>query len=290
MRQLFSLKRKNTWNPAWSYAVDGLIWLFRINTVGRILGEVRHPVRKETTYFCLDEETGRVLWEGLRFDEAWWIGIEDLDRQRAYFHRYRKPDMPQHLGVIAVDLDSGTILWETGECSFLFRDDDVVYTAKQGFESMRYASLNASDGTLRRDFGNDANAINALRSALSDVDDFLGYVYPDAFNESHPEFSRFRDLIYGWCHPTHIHGTIDVLLHASRLLVSWHESEGPEGVQDSLVQRFVAYDTRSRSIVYTDTLNSGVAHPSIDSFFVKDERVIYVKDQHILTAHTFIDD
>jgi hypothetical protein len=286
MRQLFSLKQRNTWNPAWRHSVDGFLWLFRLSPGGRIVGEVRHRERRETSYFCLDETSGRALWEGLRFDEPWWIGLEETDEERAYFHRYRKPDMPQHLGVTAVDLETGQTVWENKEVAFLFHDHGLVYAVRQSFEAMRFLALDACDGSIRRDYGTDAQAVRTLRDAVGDGDRFRGCLYPEPFGEEHPDYGAFRELLHTWCPPGSVRGNLDVLRHETLLLASWHRSEAADGSQETLSQEFLAYDTDRHAIVFSDTINTGVTHPSIDSFFVKDLQVLYVKDQHTLTAHS----
>lgn len=289
MRQLFSRTRRYTWPPAWRHQVDGVLWTFRISTNGRIVGEVRHPVRREASFFCLDESDGRVLWKDLRFDEPWWIGMEDMDGDRVFFHRYRKPDMPQHLGIMAVGLHDGRLLWQNPDVSFLFADHGLVYAAKQGFESMRYSALDAGDGTLRRDFGTDGAAVQTLRDALVDIDRFRGYRYPEPFAEDDPEFAEHRELVHGFCRPADLRGNLDVMRIGSLLLAGWHAPTA-RSAEDTLEQQFLAYDLDRSAVVFCDTINTSVAHPSIDSFFVKDRTVYYVKNLDTLTAHTLTDD
>jgi hypothetical protein len=282
MRQLFSRSSTQHWPPAWTYQTDGILWLFRINAHGRIVGETRHPTRKEASYFCLDEKTGRVLWDGVLLDERWWIGLEDLDDSRVYLHRYRKPDMPQHLGIIAVDLETGTVAWENADVAFLFEDHGLVYAARQGFEALRFFALDAADGSVRRDFGTDGQAVQSLRQSLNEEDRFVGYSYPVPFTDGHPDFAAHQSIVHGWCPPSRVNGTLDVLRAGPLLIASWHEPDGT----DTFTQRFQAYDIDRRRVVYADAINAGVAHPSLDSFFVKDGQVLYVKNQNTLTAHS----
>jgi hypothetical protein len=281
MQRLFSSTPRTILKPAWRYRVDGYLWLFRMNAGGRIAGETRHQERREASYFCLDERTGRVLWERVHLDEPWWVGLEDLDDTRVYLHRYRKPDMPQHLGVTAVDCETGRVAWEKPDVIFQFVDRGLVYVARQGLEAMRYLALHAEDGSLHRDFGADADAIRILRAALNEEDRFAGYQYPEPFSELHPEYDALRDLTLEWCAPAARRGAFDILRHGTVVLASWHQAE-KRG--EGLSQEFLAYDTARAAVVYAETMNAGVAQPAIDSFLVKDGRILYVKDKDTLTA------
>ena len=138
--QLFG-KSPFRWPPAWTHRVDGVLWQLKLSPAGRILAEVRHPERKTARYTCLDERSGAVLWQDLAFDEPWWIGVEDVLADRAYFHRYRKPDMPQHAGIIAVDLATGVTLWENREYTFVLARDNEVVATRQGFDALRSTCL-----------------------------------------------------------------------------------------------------------------------------------------------------
>lgn len=70
--------------------------------------------------------------------------------------------------------------------------------------------------------------------------------------------------------------------------MSWHQiDESGDHSSETLHQYFHAYDCDARTVVFSDRINSNVRQPSIDSFFVKDWLLYYVKDRHILTAHTF---
>lgn len=282
----FARKQKYSLPPAWSYRADGLLWRFIFSGAGHIVGEARDPQKKTASFFCLDEATGAVLWENLHLDEPWWTGIETADAHRVYLHGFRKPDMPQHLGIVAVDIATGKFAWSNPDDTFLFVDGDTVYTSRQGFEAMRYSAFDASTGAFLREIGTDPAPMNELRARLNEVDVFAGYEYPVHFDRSHPRHEQLAPVIEKLVPLDAVRGNLDVLARASLLLISWHEALPAAGSPPAVRQHFLAYDLPTGAVVYHDVLNESMEMPGIDSFFIKDTQVLYIKDACILTAHS----
>lgn len=287
MKKLFSRAFGQKWPPVWRHDAARHIWLLKFSGTGAIVLELRDITRRQASFACLDEETGAVRWRDLALEEPWWVGIDDLDRDILFLHGYRKPDMPQHLGITAVDLATGRTLWHEPQRTFQFAFGDRVYAAQQGFESMRYVALDRATGALAEDLGTDATALHGLRMLLNAEDRFAGYAYPSEFTEQHPDYGRFRTLVAEAVPAATLRGPVDVLVRDPYLLVSWHAATGSDGkgghVHD---QHFMAFDTATGARVFADRINSGVPIPTIDSFFVKDDRVYYIAHGRVLTAHS----
>lgn len=255
----------------------------KLSPGGQLVGEVRHLERKTVEFFCLDQHSGAVLWEHAAFDEPWWIGIEEVLAGRIYFHRYRKPDMPQHAGVIAVDILTGETLWEHRDGTYAFAFGDEVYVTRQGFETLRFTALDAGDGAPKREMPADDPRILAMRAELGAVDAFAGYAWPEPLDAMHPDWHAHSPLLAPHVDVAKVRGTLDVLARHDMLLASWHESTGREGFLD---QHFLAVERPSGAVLFRDVLAADVQASTIDSFFVKDDLVLYVKNTDTLTAHT----
>jgi len=283
---LFNRPRGNTWEPVWSFTADGLIWLLRISGSGRVVCEVRNPEKRTARYACLAEQSGAVLWQDLAFDENWWVGIEEVQDERIYFHCYRKPDLPQHLGITAVDIETGAMLWENRDATFLFAVGNEVFVSRRGFEEHFFYALDASNGDIARELGSDPAPINKLRRELDDNDAFASYEYPRDLTEAerHPdEHSRLLDK---YVDRSIVKGPLDTLARGHMLVASWHEEETAGGRSaGALTQKLLALDIVGGKELYKAVINSQVATPSIDSFFAKEDLLFYIKDGNTLFAH-----
>jgi hypothetical protein len=281
------LFKKSTpaWPPAWTYDAGAYIWRFVFSGSGHILGEARDPEEKTTSFFCLREHDGAVLWEGMRSDENWWVGFEAIAGPRFFLHGFRKPDMPQHLGIRAHDLASGEALWRNDELAFVLARGDDVFGAREGFSGMEFFRLSAADGSVTEEMGQDLETINTLRGLLNEEEDFRGYRYPEPFSREHPAFEAAAAPVQSLVDPAQVIGSLDVLVEAPLLLAAWHEVKENSGARPVLRQRFAALSLPRGNSLHETVLLAETAAPGMDSFFLKDTQLLYIQNRHVLTAH-----
>lgn len=278
-------KSSHAWPPAWTYDAGAYIWRFVFSGAGHILGEARDPVRKTTSFFCLREHDGAVLWEGLRSDEDWWVGFEAVEGDRFFIHGFRKPDMPQHLGIRAHDLATGSPLWRNDDLAFVLARGEDVYGAREGFGGMEFFRLAADDGRITAELGQDIESINTLRALLNAEEDFHGYRYPEPFSQEHPARDDAAAPVQTLVDPARVIGSLDVLFEPPLLLAAWHEAKGGSADRPLLRQRFAALALPQEKTLFETVLLEEADAPGMDSFFLKDTQLLYIQNRQVLTAH-----
>jgi len=281
----FSPKRK-PWQVAWCYDAAAVLWRVMISPDKKIIGEVRNPEEKSVSFFCLDEQTGRPLWEGKRFDETWWIGIAEIVEGTVYFHGYRKPDMPQHQGIIAVDSGSGQTKWMNADLTFLFEYEEKVYVSTEGFEALRYKALDTQTGDPVQDLGTDATLLEHMRENLNRKDFFSGYGYPVPLEECIEDRQEFDSLLAEKIPYQKLVGQVEAMRFDEFLIATWHEHRGASNGNEWLFDQRILALTSEGTILFQDTINEKLRAVGIDSFFTKDKQLLFVKDAHILTAYS----
>ena len=281
--KLFRRSTSSPWQPAWRLDAGATLWRLKFSNTGRILGEARDLEAKTSSFFCCDEADGQLRWKDLRLEEPWWVGLEDIDAGRFYLHGFRKPDMPQHLGIFAYDLDTGAPLWQNRELAYLFAFDGNVYASQQRFDGAHVLRLSSEDGSVAEELGIQNESVNAIRSILNGEDVFAGYRYPAQFDETHPAFDEFHSRVHAVIDPAAVTGNLDVLQEKNLLLISWHERL--PGKPQILKQEFAAVDAESGASLFHDTIVEEATATGVDSFFAKDDQLFYIKNFSILTAH-----
>jgi outer membrane protein assembly factor BamB len=113
-----------------------------------LIGESRNLETKLASFFCLEATTGNVLWNNLLLDEPWWIGVEAVEGDIVFFHRYAQPELPEHKSIEAHDCRTGKLLWVNPDLIFWFVLDDKVYANKNFFEKRVTYCLDAATGTV----------------------------------------------------------------------------------------------------------------------------------------------
>ncbi|MCB2205705.1 DUF4905 domain-containing protein [bacterium] len=288
--RLFSTSRQR-WKPAWTYDAGAHVWRFVFTGDGRLLGEARDTDARTTTFFCLREADGSVVFEKLRSDEEWWVGFEAVEGSRFYLHGFRKPDMPQHLGIRAHDLDTGALLWRNDDLAFVLARGDAVYATREGFGGLEFFRLSPEDGSVIEDMGQDTESINVLRALLNEEEDFRGYRYPEPMTAAHPGSEDARKTLQKLVDPSRVIGTLDALVEDNLLLAAWHEAKAPSkgaadnGSDAALRQQFRAVSLDGKQTLFEDIILDHADAPGMDSFFLKDSQLMYIKNRRILTAH-----
>lgn len=282
---IFSIFKSNSLRPSWTHRCDGVLWRILFSRSGHLVGEVRNPQNKTTSFFCLHDQSGDAFWTNKTFDETWWIGIEDVTENHIYFHRFYKPDMPQHRGIIACEIDHGQQVWEDNNYAFLFALNGKIYVVKEGFEDRKFYALHGSTGSIAEDLGNDVTVINNTRASINEEERFKDFLYPSAFDETRDDFQFLSHTIYSHVNKKNLVGAIDYLSLPKKIILSWHERINTNELhQEKMQQSFKIIDTQSAKVLFEETLNKNIITLGTDSFFIKDTMLYFIKELTTLTA------
>ncbi len=276
---LFS--ERSSWQPAWRFDAGGVLWRLLPDNRGSILGEVRDPESRTAWFFCLREQDGAARWDRLRLHESWWLGVDDVVDGRVFFHGFRKPDMPQHLGIFVHDLISGNELWRNEELTWLLTWEGMVYAAREGFDGLRLLRLDAATGAVIDEPGADHRALRSAREQANAENRFAGYAWPEPFTEEHAQHAVCAGAVAELLRESDAHGHPDVLLHDDVLFCAWHARKAGGGLE----QHFAARRLDNGRTLFRTRLLAHADAPGMDSFFIKDNLLLYIQDRRVLTVH-----
>ena len=86
------------------YKSQNQIWRLLISENDYLLIETRDTNNKEVFFNCFDLNKSQKLFLNMQFEEKYWLGIEKFHKNILLLHRFTKPDMPDHKGIIAFDV------------------------------------------------------------------------------------------------------------------------------------------------------------------------------------------
>jgi len=271
--------------PTWRYRTNGILWrVVPAAGSGKLVGEDRDVGQKETTFFCVSQTSGEVLWQGVEFSERWWIGIEAIHRDVVLLHGFAKPDMPEHKGVFVVDLLTGRKLWSNEECKFLVVEGDVVLAAKDSLEGNIILELEYRTGAILRSWGNNGQVVrDAQRRISSKESDAMEFPVP--LGRLDDGESEVAELVRSYCNNKSIVGHIEVLDGEDAIIVNYHERMGQgEDTEPDLKNTIAVLERESGSVLLHETINENVQAVVPESFFVQHGTLFYVKNHNTLTA------
>lgn len=259
----------------YSYSSRKQIWRLLPTETGKLVIEERDTGTKEVFFTCIDIKTGKKIFKNFQFEEKFWIGIEETYKDLIFFHKFRKPDMPGHLGIIAFDIIGKKILWETDKYIFLFIHREELYCYTEKFDGRNFYKLNYLNGEIVADLGEDVLQINSLRETFAE-NNFVDYYFtrqfdPDSENnedvKNHFNETRTKSLLSG---------KIEYINLPGLLLYSYHEI-APSGRKMNNI--FRAVDIEAGKVIFEEELNTGIKVFIQDSFFIKNDLLFLLKDK-----------
>jgi Domain of unknown function (DUF4905) len=278
---LFSLFSSTKLETAWSYESHGHLWRILFGGKGHIAGEVRDHEKKTVSFFCLQEASGRPLWEDRTMPEPWWVGIEAVHRDTLILHGFEKPDLPEHRRIIALDLETGAQRWINEDLTFWFAYQDRIYAHQTLFEKRAGYVLSLETGEILETHPNGVEGLFEVRQLARQEDQAELFRFPSVFEPSSEPTQAESRLLKLLKHKTVV-GNIESLRKDSFMLCSYHIQSSEKEMEN----RILILDDRRGGELFSDVLARNVPAPVPDSFFLKDSTVYFVKDQKRLVAIT----
>lgn len=274
----FSSLFSRSLTPAWSFACQGTIWRLLLGDRGFLVGECRNEEKKETVFFCLNEETGEPVWRHGGLEERWWVGLEAVCKNRVLLHGFETPDMPGHKRLIALDLESGTEVWRNDEVTFWFSYQSRIYTYRTMFEKRVALVLDLETGELLETHEG-IEDLAALRQLAREEDPHASLDFPEILEpgEAPPKLRPFIEREIRHHRPV---GAIEAVARGPFLLMNYHrEGKGSTAEKPLLENHFIIFDSTSGKKVFSDVLIRNAHAPVPDAFFIRNSSVFFIKDQ-----------
>ena len=250
----------------------------------KLIIEERNIEKKQAYFNCLNIYTGKKVFKNLQFNEKFWIGIETVYNDVILFHKFRKPDMPHHRGILAFDIESQKTIWEDVNNTFLFIKDNKVFTFQQQFEQREYFALDFYTGKVVNELGSDSDSINLLRDEIFASEDFSSYNFPGSFGIENGVDRRVVVVLKQLREKHVITGKIEYVLKEQLLMFNFHRIESDNSLNNS----FKAVDLSNGKYILEKVLNFRANAFVPDSFFLKDNILFLLIERTKLEVYTII--
>ena len=278
-RWLTGFRRK--WlEPSWVFSAQGMIWRLLPAPGKRFVGEERDVNQKSASFFCIEQETGRIQWRNLELQEPWWIGIEAIQKDVVLLHEYAMPDLPDHKKIHALELSSGRVLWKNEELRYLFAYQESIYAAELRHEDTYYYEVDLMSGEITRAV--DAAYVATIRG-IAFSHDAEPVDFPVPFRRGADE--DLSPMIEQLTKRENRIESIEYLRKGDLLALCYHTAVSPDPAQRVMDQHFMISD--GRRMLYHELLNERVQNAVPDSLFGIGDFVYSIKGKRVLQAFNF---
>ena len=280
----FHLFHSKQLKPIWELRTNALIWRIIFSPSNTIIGETRDQAKKNTSFFCVDSATGKVLWKEMVYGEPWWIGIETIYDRWMILHGYTRPDMPEHHGVRIIDLMSGKMVWQNEDISYWFIHNQKLYAHKYVFEKRIGYEIDISNGSVLQEYSQNLEVLHDLRKTLIEGEskESANVTYAEHWDPSEEprDLKVVVDSIVG---ENVLEGWIEYFKRNNILVLSYYrkiEKSEPVFLENILS----IYDTDEHEVLFEQKIGDNLQIPTSDTFFMKNDFVYYINNSHTLTA------
>jgi hypothetical protein len=277
---LFKRNQRSTIKERWRYTAKNSIWRVILSDEGFFVCEDRDKDKKDVSFFCIEQQTGKVMWKDLQFEEKWWIGIEAVHQKYVFFHEYATPDMPDHKKVHAFDLLTAKDLWHNLDDKYLFAANESVYTCKDLFERRVFHERDIATGEVRNEV--DADYISSVMKSVPEPN--LPITFPSITHPLNIKEEKVKAAMEKAVSKAKNIAFVEFLEHNGLYIFGFYDNLSTIPDKPQLAQYLVILDSRNDAVIYNEIIASDVNAPIPDTFFCSGNNLFLVKDKKTLTA------
>jgi hypothetical protein len=284
MTGLLSFFRIKKLKPAWEFDAGAIIWRIFFNSENKIVGESRNESTKTTSFFCIDANSGRPLWNNLEINEPWWVGIETVGDRWVVLHGYNRPDMPEHRGIQLVEIDTGKLKWKNDDATFWFMDRKNIYAQKYLYEKRIGYELDINTGEIIEEYSDNLDVLydkrkNALQEKINEQNDIL---FPELYLSDKADPS-INEIVRCITNGEALNGWIEYFVNKGILTLSYYQREKKDGSQ-LLANILKLYNLDNNKLLFNRIIDRELQAPNHDTFFIKIPFIYFINNRSMLTA------
>jgi len=281
---LLSFLRSDRLTSDWSYAANGVVWRLLFTGKGRIVGECRDPEKKTASFFCLDEGSGKPLWQDLKLEESWWVGMEAVHGDTLLLHGFASPDMPEHRGIRAIDVETGALRWRNDQATYWFGVGDRLFAYRDLFERRVGYEIDLGTGEVKTTYDQSLQELHDIRRDAAEAEIAPEMTLPEIVSEGavEPALLAFVNRL---TKGKGIVGNTEYLLENGILAFNYHVRSPGAATQTPLYENHLfVYRYPEGTRLFSDVAARALKAQVPDAFFVRKGRLFFVKDQKTLNA------
>ena len=281
---LFSFFRSGRLTSDWSYVAGGIVWRLLFTGRGRIVGECRNQEKKTASFFCLDEDSGKPLWQGLSLEEAWWVGMEAVHGDTLLLHGFASPDMPEHRGIRAFDAETGILRWRNDDATYWFGVADRLFAYRDFFERRVGYEIDLMTGELRTTYDQSLQELHDIRRQAAETEPMPEMTLPEIMSEGtvEPSLQAFVSRV---TKGKGVVGNIEFIRENDILAFNYHvRAPGASAQSPGYENHLFVYRYPQGTRLFSDVTARDLKAQVPDAFFIRRGRLLFVKDQTTLTA------
>jgi hypothetical protein len=257
-------------NSIVSFPFESLIWKISVDDQNNILVlELRNHDHRSVDFAGIDLKTNKILWQGVKLEETWWLGLDTCYNGRIYLHTYKDPQNPAHEGILALDSKTGKVAWKDIGKTFYHVSMEHLIVTEGDDDNRKYISLEAATGKAGREF-----ILKEVFKIVSDKkeQESAKTRNPFHFSADHSYFPKISDFVKEITGEQPVIAA-DYMENGEQVIISFYLYSN-EGLSNHLI---VVDD--EGVVIFRACMASHTKGIGFDTFFVFEKTLIFVKEK-----------
>jgi len=247
-----SASDKYTLKPILTEKFAGIIWKIETDEARKqIAVESRDAGSRLVTFSVFDYQTGQVLLKELRTESDWWWSLDRLHDNMLFLHGYLTDNSPEHKGISAIDVHTGTVKWQNFQLALenISAEGLIVYNPMLQPRKLQLAS--PQTGEIK-------NSIDIFEPLPRDL------VFPDIISD--------KALLPNFL-PENTAGPVSYLKYQDKEIWSFHTVNQQHYSQHLLI-------SQNNTIILQDILAAGIQKLNPEAFFLQKNCLFYIRGNY----------
>ena len=244
----------------------GIVWKILPDENGNYLVVESRDSEKRRTMFSvinLLKNDFQCTFDSL--PKPWWVGLKAVGYEKAVVQIYKESNNPEMKGLYVIDLLNGKLLWHNDEKLFYtFENKEMMQVVMEKNDLVLLQTVLAESGKIVKETAMEEWKENSVISTVS--------IFPLLYSEENTYYKTMKDFIEQHYQYRCV-GPLEYLEHKNNIFISFYILEN-----DTLINILLVIDDEGNCLLH-DRLMEGAAGIGMSSFFISNNKLIYIKNK-----------
>lgn len=257
-----------------SFSSPAKIWNLLTDHEARYLYlELRDEGAHQVSFAAYDITGQKLLWDDLRFEENWWIGMSAADAKLLVLHTFEDSENPEVKSFFAIDNTSQKVIWQNTDFQVMGVSEGCLYGYIRKNETTFYKSL--SPETKRQQ----NLSLEEVEQSLTEISGENKYIrQPFHYTEEDAHFETVSHFVQHFLNIRPVQ-VCEYLEYRSLILISYYVEEAK-----ALANYLLVVDTEGVLLLH-EKLDDQLEHVGMGTFMLIRDQLIFIKKKRELLSY-----
>ncbi|OJJ17424.1 hypothetical protein BKI52_26490 [marine bacterium AO1-C] len=256
------------------FKAQGKIWKIIADQSDPLLVvQVRDGDAYQTSFAAIEPQKQAIIWQNFTLEENWWVGMSAMYQRILLLHTYPDTQKPQPQGLIALDVVSQEVLWQTKEFNFYEVVNNKIVVTSSTTSGDFYLTIDIKTGKVLERF-------QELSTGLTRKNENKSMIFPFHYQDEMAYFQTVAVFLKKKFN-LQIVQAVDYLEYDNFIIISYFYDNAGDLMNNLLVL------DQNGQVLFHQNIEKQLTGIGLDTFFVFKNELFFVKHKTLLQSLKF---